>query len=292
MANQLWKSLTVGVKRRWWSGAKLAFGAVGGAWTLIEVLTKAIKPLDGYIDTHGWDFLKLMFLLFAGVFVRHVFEPTRVTFKLPASDTKITLKYGDLFAEPANLLIGVNEYFDGELGAPVAKSTVHGQFIVRNYGGSAAAFRTAVDPALAATGKVPEARARVLEPKNAYPIGTTAKLPNGAHSAFLMAMAHTELGPNSKASCDPATLWVALRGGLQVVHDQGNGEPLAMALFGNGQAGIKLEPQHLLRLLILALVDFATNTNARLPKQVTIVLHESCFELLDLREIARDWKKV
>ena len=292
MGNQLLKSLTVGLKRRWWDGIRFGFGAVGAAWTLTEVLTKAIKPLDTYVELHGGAFLNLMALLFAREFVRHVFEPRHVTFKSPASDTTITLKYGDLFAEDANLLIGVNEYFDGELGPPVSKASLHGKFIIRNFGGSAAAFRAAVDPALAATGRLPEATARVLEPRNAYTIGTTVKIPNAAHSAFLMAMARTELGPNSKASSDPATLWIALKGGLQAVHDQGNGDALAMPLFGNGQSGIKLEPQHLLRLLILSLVDFATNSAARLPKQVTVVLHESCFDALDLREIAKDWKRL
>lgn len=292
MANQVWKSLSVGFKRRWLDGVRFGFGAIGAAWTLTELLTKAVQPFDIYVDEHGGDFLKLMALLFASVFVRIVFEPTHVTFKLPASDTKITLKYGDLFAEDANLLIGVNEYFDGELGLPVSRTSLHGKFITRNYGGSAAGFRAAVDPALAATGRHPRPTARVLEPRNAYPIGTTVKVPNGTHSVFLMAMANTELGPNSKASSDPATLWVALKHGLQVVHDQGNGDPLAMPLFGNGQSGIKLEPQHLLRLLVLALVDFATNSSARLPKRVTVVLHESCFDDLDLREIARDWKRV
>lgn len=292
MTNQIWKSLSVGFKRRWWDGVRFGFGAIGAAWTLTEVLTRAIQPLGNYLDARGGDLLALMMLVFAGVFVRYVFEPTHVTFKSPGSDTKITLKYGDLFAEDAHLLIGVNEYFDGELGLPVSQSSLHGKFIVQNYGGSAAAFRADVDAALQATGLLPQATARAFEPRNAYPIGTTIKLPNAAHSAFLMAMAKTDLGVTSKASSDPALLWVALKGGLQAVHDQGNGCPLAMPLFGNGQSGIKLEPQHLLRLLILALVDFSTNSAARLPKQVTIVLHESCFEALDLREIARDWKKV
>jgi Domain of unknown function (DUF6430) len=291
MQNQLWQSLAIGVKRRWLDGLRNGFGAVGAAWTLVEVLTKAIKPLDTYIDTHGGDFLNLMVLLFVAVFIACVFEPTHVTFKVPTTDTKITLKYGDLFNEEANLLIGVNELFDGDLGVPVAKNTVHGQFIMRNYGGSAAAFRATVDPALATTGAQPKPTGRAMQPGNAYPIGTTVMVPNGAHSAFLMAMAHTEIA-TSKASSDVPTLWAALKGGLQSVHDQGNGEPLAMPLFGNGQAGIKLAPQHLLRLLILALVDFATSSNARLPKQITIALHHSCFSELDIQEIAQDWKKI
>lgn len=264
--------------------------AVGAVWTITEVITTASTSAKSAFDAQGIDYLVVMAILFVLVFLAYVFEPDSVSFKVPNTDTKITLKYSDIFAQDANLLIGVNEFFDGELGAPVSKNTVHGQLIVRNFNGSAVSFRAAVDPALAATGGVASPTARIIEPSNAYPIGTTVALPNGSHSIFLMAMANTDLN-TSKASSDVPKLWSALGKGLQVVHDHGNGEPLAMPLFGNGQSGVKLEPQHLLRLLVLALVDFATNSNARLPKDVIIVLHESCFEELDIREIARDWKK-
>jgi 20S proteasome alpha/beta subunit len=106
-----------------------------------------------------------------------------------------------------------------------------------------------------------------------------------------MAMARTDHA-TFKASSDVATLWAALKGGLTAVHTYGGGAPLAMPLFGNGQSGINLAPQHLLRLVTLALVDFGRNSNTQLPKQVTVILHDRCFEELDIREIARDWKKV
>lgn len=291
MTNQFFQSLMIGVRRHWWPGLRNGLAALGGVWTLTEMTIGALPRAKVYLEAHGTNYLAFMAALFLVVFVGYVVEPRRVSFKIPNTDTKITLRYGDLFAEDANLLIGVNELFDGELGVPVAKSTVHGQFIVRNYGGSASAFRAVVDPALAATAVQPRATGRGIEPSNAYPIGTTVRVANGAHGAFLMAMARTDLS-TSKASSDVPTLWTALKNGLQVVHDQGNGEPLAMPLFGNGQAGIKLEPQHLLRLLILALVDFATNSTARLPKHVIVTLHPSCFSELDIREISRDWKKV
>lgn len=290
MANQFIRSVTVGIKRRWSGGLKIGLACVGGAWTVTELLTAALPPLKQSLEAHGADYLIVMAALFAGAFISYVVEPSLVSFKIPLTDTKITLKYGDLFREDADLLIGVNELFDGELGVPVSKNTVHGQMLVRSFGGSAAAFRAAVDPVLQATGLQPTTTTRTFQPKQAYPIGTTIRIPDGAHCLFLMAMTRTDVA-TSKASADVPTLWCALKSALQVVHDQGNGEPIAMPLFGNGQAGVKLEPQNLLRLLILTLVDFATNSAARLPKQVTVVLHETCFEALDIREIARDWKK-
>jgi hypothetical protein len=290
MANHLLKSITLGVQRRWWDGLRNGLAAVGAVWTIIEVITTASTSAKLALDAHGHDYLVAMAILFVVVFLAYVVEPQSVSFKVPNTDTKITLKYSDIFEQDANLLIGVNEFFDGELGAPVSKKTVHGQLIIRNFNGSAVSFRAAVDPALAALGVSALPTSRTIEPRKAYPIGTTVSVPNRSHSIFLMAMAHTDLN-TSKASSDVPRLWTALRQGLQVVHDNGNGEPLAMPLLGNGQSGVNLEPQHLLRLLVLALVDFATNTAARLPKDVTIVLHESCFEGLDIREIARDWKK-
>lgn len=290
MANHLLKSISLGVQRRWWNGLRNGLAAVGAVWTITEVLTAASTSAKSALDGQGTEYLVVMTILFFVVFLAYVFEPASVSFKVPNTDTKITLKYSDIFAQDANLLIGVNEFFDGELGAPVSKNTVHGQLIVRNFNGSVVSFRGAVEPALAAAGAVASPTARTIEPSNAYPIGTTVSVPNGSYIVFLMAMANTDLN-TSKASSDVPRLWTALRQGLQFVHDHGNGEPLAMPLFGNGQSGVKLEPQHLLRLLVLALVDFATNSNARLPKNVTIVLHESCFEELDIREIARDWKK-
>jgi hypothetical protein len=290
MANLLFKSLTIGITRRWWDGLRNGLAAVGAIWALTEMTTAALPLAKLYLEAHGDDYLTLMVVLFVGVFIAFVLEPIRVTFKVPTTDTKITLKYGDLFAEDANLLIGVNEFFDGELGLPVSVTSLHGQLIARNYGSNAVAFRSAIDPALATTGVQPAA-ARVALPTYAYPIGTTAQVPNGARSVFLMAMARTD-PVNYKASSDPATLWQALQGGLEVVHARGGGAPLAMPLFGNGQAGINLTPQHLLRLLTLALVDFGRNSNTQLPKQVTVVLHDRCFEELDIREIARDWKKI
>ena len=261
--------------RRWWNGLRNGLASVGAIWTVTEVVTSALPSMKLAFEAQGADYLRIMVILFVAVFIGTVIEPAEVTFRVPNTDTKITLKFADLFALDANLLIGVNELFDGELGVPVSQSTVHGQFIVRNFGASSASFRAVVDPALTATGAQPVATGRAMHPSDAYPIGTTIAVPNGARTAFLMAMARTDL-VTSKASSDVPTLWTALRRGLLTVNQQGNGEPLAMPLFGNGQSGVKLEPQHLLRLLILALVDFATNSSARLPKKVTIALHEGC----------------
>ena len=289
MANLFFKSFSVGLQRRWRDGVRNGLAAVGGVWTVTEMTTAALPVAKVFLEVHGGSYLEFILAIFSAGFLFTVKEPLSVSFKIPTTDTSINLQYGDLFEQNANILIGVNEYFDGELGQPVSKSSLHGQLISRNYGGNAGQFRAAVDPQLAAGGFQAVAT-RTAHPCEAYPIGTTIKVQNGQHSVFLMAMARTNT-TTFKATSDVPTLWVALCGGLAEVHAHGNGAPLAMPLFGNGQAGINLKPQHLLRLLTLSLIDFGRNSNTKLPKQVHVILHDQCFEELDIREIARDWKK-
>ncbi|HLZ76266.1 macro domain-containing protein [Phenylobacterium sp.] len=286
MLKQLVKSFWIGLRRRWWGGLSNAFGAVGAIWTLTELTIGSFPAAKTFLETHGTDYIWLMVSVSMPVFVGYVFETRSVSFKLPTTDTRITLKYADLFAQDANILIGVNEFFDGALGQAVSPSSLHGQFIARNYQGSEAAFRLDVDAALVNAPNT--ATVRTNGPTHSYPIGTTAVLRTGARRTFLVAMAKTDV-LTLKASSTVPLLWDALRAGLLSVHNNGGGEPLALPLIGNAQASINIEPQHLLRLITLALVDFGRST--QLPKQVAIVLHNSCFEQLDIREIARDWKR-
>lgn len=100
-------------------------------------------------------------------------------------------------------------------------------------------------------------------------------------------MARTDLAANNKAVSDIPTLWTALSQGLEVIRNNSNGEPFSLPLMGNGHSGINVAPQYLLRLVVLAIVDFARKRG--LPPEVTLVLHESCFSTLDIHEICQDW---
>jgi len=219
-------------------------------------------------------------------FIKHTYEVRSVSFDLPTTGTKIAIRYGDLFAQPTDWLIGVGEFFDSNVGQVVSKNSLHGKLINNTYNGNAAVFRSLVDEALVGAKATPTARP--IQPKLKYDIGTTAVLANGPHKVFLVAMSRTDL-QTSKASSDVSTLWQALGGALASVRIHGNGDPLSLPLIGNGQSSVNIEPQHLLRLIALALVDYGRKVG--LPKQVSIIVPEDCFEALDIREIRRDWRK-
>lgn len=285
MLDRILKSLTVGLARRWRTGLTQALGVVGAIWLLTEILTRVSPAATSWLDLNGNLYILLVFSAGSLLFVVHSFETRRITFKVPTTDSNITIKFGNIFDEESDWVIGVNEFFDGHIGQVVAQNSVHGQFITKIFNGDETLFREAMDAALVGVAKV--ATTRQTKPRDRYEIGTTAVVQNGAHKAFLVAMSHTDLMTAKAASTVPL-LWDAMRGALQSVHAYGNGQPLAMPLIGNGRSSVNIEPQHLLRLLVLSLVDFGRKVG--LPKEVTIVVPEACFDVLDIREIKRDWK--
>jgi hypothetical protein len=280
------KSFVVGLRRRWRTGIAQALGVAGAIWLVTEIVTKVSDPADHWIKQHGDYYSEFVLLAAAVWFIFYTYETRSVSFALPTTDTRINIRYGDLFKQPTDWLIGVGEFFDSELGQIVSRNSLHGKLINNIFNGDSGRFRTLVDDALA------EAECtktdRPIRPKLKYKIGTTAVLANGSHKVFLVAMSRTHL-ETVKASSDVPTLWEALTGAFASVRNFGNGAPLSLPLIGNGQSSVNIAPQHLLRLITLALVDYGRKVG--LPKQVNIIVPEECFEMLDIREIQGDWRE-
>lgn len=286
MAAKHIKSVVTGIRRRWKTGLARAMMIVGSAWTVTELATRVWADADAWLTQYSDVYSICIAIAAAAAFFVGTYEPHSVSFLVPTTNKKIRIGYGDIFKQETHWIIGVNEFFDGALGQAVSRESLHGQFITRNFGGDAVAFRAAVDEALIDEEATPVARA--MQPSQKYRIGTTAVLPNGGYKVFLVALTETNL-VTSKASASVPLLWTALQGVLSSVHHNGNGLPISMPLIGSGRSSLNLMPQHLLRLLILGLVDFGRKVE--IPDLVNIVLSEDCFDSLDLREIKRDWQR-
>jgi Domain of unknown function (DUF6430) len=280
------KSFGVGIRRRWKTGIAQAFSIAGAIWLVTEIVTKVSTSADDWIKTQSAYYSVFVAVACILWFIAYTYETRSVSFVLPTTDTRIDVRYGDLFAQRTDWLIGVGEFFDSDVGHVVSKDSLHGKLINNVYNGDTTRFRSLVELALASFKST--ATNRSIHPNLKYRIGTTAVLANGPQKVFLVAMAHVDL-ETAKASSNVPVLWEALRGAFMSVHNFGNGAPLSLPLIGNGQSSVNIAPQHLLRLIVLALVDFGRKVG--LPKQVNIVVPEACFEMLDIREIKRDWRR-
>lgn len=279
-----WQSVWVGWKRRWRLGVSAAFVVLGAVWTVTEVLTRVSGRANTWVSQNGATYLITAVALSVLAFLISTFEARSVSFVIPNTSNRLTFKFGDLFAEDADWLVGVNEFFDSAIGPVVSPQSIHGQIISKQYGGDELRFRTDADNAL--SGQVGEVVARVQGQTTRYPIGTTIALPRSARHIFLVAVARTDLATN-RASSDVPTLWGALTEALRAVDNQGNGQPLALPLIGNGRSSVAVPPQHLLRLITLIIVEAIKRHG--LPKDIRIMLADDCFDMIDLPELKRGW---
>lgn len=278
-------AILIGVKRHWVSGLRSILAVIGGTWLLTEIFNYFVPQLQEWLIKQAPLPLIAVCLLTLGTFLHSVYERREIAFEIPTTQTKVVIKYGDLFDEPADLIIAVNEFFDGELGQIVSARSVHGQYITRCQNSDASQFRQIVDPILATYQGTQVARP--ITPDIAFPIGTTVKLPMGQFSAYLVALTRTDLQTH-KATTSIAELWIAITNALESLHHLNNGAPVALPLIGNGLSGLNIPPQHVLRMVVLAVV--LTARRIQLPSVVTIVLHENCFDKIDINEIRSNWR--
>lgn len=281
---ELLKSVWVGTKRRYVQGLAAAFASVGVLWTITEIAQFVSSAAKTFLEGHAASYLIIAVVGFVAVFFVKVFEPRQVSFAIPLTDTKVTLKFADMFKEDADVVVAVNEYFDSEIGQRVSPRSIHGQ-LVQQWFSSEAEFRQRVDAALANVSA--ETTGRSPGPDAAYPLGTTVRISVGPRQAYVFVLTHSD-PTTEKSYAGLSEAIEAVRQLLIYVHQMGSGRPVALPLIGNGQSGLNLPPQHLLRLLVLLIVTVAREK--ALPKDVRVCLAEGCFDQLDLREIARDWR--
>lgn len=281
---ELFKSIWVGTKRRYLQGFAAAFAFVGILWTFTEIAQFASSAAKAFLNAHTGTYSAVAIAGFVAAFILRVYEPRRVSFTVPSTDTRVTLKFGDLFKEDADVVVAVNEYVDSEIGPRVAPKSIHGQ-LIQQWFSSEAEFRQRVDAELAGVAAIRTGRAP--GPDAAYPIGTTVRVGAGPRQAYIFVLTHSE-PTTDKAYVSLSEAIEALRQLLLNVHQRSSGRPIAMPLIGNGLSGLNLPSQHLLRLLVMLIVTVAREK--ALPKDVRVCLAEGCFDQLDLREIARDWR--
>lgn len=286
MKNTHLRSLYIGIKRRWKNGLIHAFSAISIIWLPKEIGTKISSKLNDLIVLNPIAYSLSILIIFIFTFMFYTYEVKSISFSTKTIDSIIRIKFGDLFDQDTDWIIGVNEFFDGKLGDIVSENSVHGQFISKIYNRDSDKFLSDTSSALSS---IPfEETHRLIKPSRKYEIGTTAIIQDRERKVFLVAISNTDL-ETAKASSSVPLLWSAIEAVLTKVHHHGNGAPISMPLIGSGRSSVNISPQHLLRLLVLSLVDFGRKKG--LPSEVTIILPEDRFDRLDILEIKRDWEK-
>jgi hypothetical protein len=249
-------------------------------------LVKAINHFLPSIKIDGSPALIAITCISVGFGLKKVWKPSKIKIKTAQSDTIIEVLFGDLFVQSGIRIIAVNDFFDSKIGNPVSDKSLHGIFLKECFGGSPLSFDQQLDEQLKDVNgeNVPEKEGKIKR----YPIGTTAVVTVNIDKYVLFALTNTD-ATDCKASSDVTNMWYALHCMWQRARSESGGHEVNLPLVGSGLSGLGLPTRDLLNVIILSAI---TETKAReVTKKIRIVLHESRFEELDLRNVQSYWEE-
>lgn len=256
---------------------EMVFTSYGVTLSCLEAIDRAFP--DTGCGTLHCIFVSFVICLFLGaIFVR---LPLKMSYRIGGGNTKITVKFGDIFEEKGLRVIPVNEFFDSELGAHVSSQTLHGKVIEKLYGGSSDGFYSDIAAKLA---KLPfEEVPRDSGRTKCYPLGTTTLVGLKSDAYLLLAFARTDI-VTKKAYASVQDMWTSLGGLWETARVECHGSPVVLPLLGSGQSGVGLSPQQLLVVILTS--AFAETKKLRITKEIVVVLDERFLGDIDLPSLS------
>jgi hypothetical protein len=148
------------------------FTWLGTLWLLLEISNRF---LPGLIDCNFVCFIAFAALMtFIDGFFIEGFLKLKIKIESNITDTKVNIKFADVFKEDGWKAIAVNDFFDSAVNDyHVAKNSLHGQLISKFWPANTADWDQQIETSLKLI-KFSEV-ARPSGKTKKYPIGTTAK---------------------------------------------------------------------------------------------------------------------
>ena len=203
----------------------------------------------------------------------------------PGSDTKVTVKFGDLFQEPGWKAIGVNDFFDSNVDEDLVSSrSLHGYALTTFWRDNRGDWQRQIRESLC--GKQASRESRSKGNRLRYPIGTTARACTDKHKFLFVALGQTD-SANNVASANAESLIRAVRGMVAEARAACSMEPLAIPLMGSGLTRTGIKNSVLVDLIITAVLE--ESRNGRVTGEIKIVLPEDKMHDINLKNHIRNW---
>ena len=255
------------------------FSAYGVLWTIVKSIGTFFPNLkiDGY-----W--YAIIVVIASGSGLWRAWPRNHVELRVPASDSSLEIRFGNIFDGGGVVVIPVNEYFDGELGDHVSERSLHGQFIQCVLGGQSQSFYDLINKDLKS---VPSKQMKRESGRCAkYPIGTVARADIRDKRYLLVALSRTNI-KTLKASATVHELWDCLAGTWQGVRNYSGGNSVKVPLFGSGLSGVGLSHKFLIDLIAMSFLYYTKEE--KIADKVTLVLPSKLKGEIDLVATRRSW---
>ncbi|WP_282062150.1 macro domain-containing protein [Roseobacter litoralis] len=261
-----------------------SFGAIFLSLEAYEVLT------DGNIQMSFLGFLAVGVLPGLGLFFLDGYRLSgflrrEVQVPNPSNDTKIIVKFGDLFAETGWKAIGVNDFFDNIVDEDLVSSrSLHG-FVLNNYWTeNRRDWEKQISSSLRrSTGQI---ECRSKGNRTRYPIGTTARACTSTQKFLFVALGRTDAQSNV-TTANAEMLICAVRGMVSEARAACSMEPLVIPLMGSGMSRVGVKSSVLVDLIITAVLE--ESRHGRVTGKIVIVLPEDKSNEVNLKNHVRNW---
>ncbi|MEM6384648.1 MAG: macro domain-containing protein [Pseudomonadota bacterium] len=217
--------------------------------------------------------------LFSGFLRREVTIPN------PTNDTKIRLKFGNIFEEQGWKAIGANDFFDSIVDEDLVSSkSLHGHVLSTYWQGDREDWRNQVNASLRNVQGTKESRPKGNRLR--YPIGTTARACTADQKFLFVALGKTDAA-NNVTSANAEILIKAVRGMAAEARAACSMEPLSVPLMGSGLSRVGIKNSALVDLIITAILE--EGRDGQITGEVNIVLPEAKAHEINLKNHVRNW---
>lgn len=220
--------------------------------------------------------------------------PLKIEFEFSQGlNTKIIIKFGDLFEQDGIISMATDEVFDSSFeNNIVSKNGVLGQFIQKFYDGNNEEYDKDINNFLNKEPKrkpkrKPKKINRKLGKDIKYPLGTTISLKRKSKKFYNFVLTRVNK-ENAKVSADITDLWTALIEFWRFVQIDGNDEIISIPLVGTGYADINLPVQQIVEIILDTIYDISNE--GKITSKIQIIIHKKFFKKLDLTIIKNQWK--
>ena len=203
----------------------------------------------------------------------------------PGNDTKIVVKFGNLFAEEGWKAIGVNDFFDSIVDEDLVSSqSLHGYVLKTYWHENRSDWDKQISSSLRLRQGVRESRSKGNRLR--YQIGTTGRACTKDQKFLFVALGKTDTTDNV-TSANAELLIKAVRGMISEARAACSLEPLVIPLMGSGLARVGIKNSVLLDLIVTAVLE--ESRNGRVTNEIKIVLPEDKSHHINLKNHIRNW---
>ena len=261
---------------------------LGLFWLTIESM---IELTDIKIIFTYWQFLvgsalSGFFVFLIDGFCFTGFFKQSIEIKSNAFDTKIVIKFDDIFQQDGWKAIAVNDFFDSTVdNSFVSSKSLHGSLLQKYWSGNIDDWDRQIETHLTHEEYIPETRSAGKQKR--YRIGITAPAKKDGKKFLCVVLTLTDTS-NQETKARLPDLDIAVRGLLCKARSICGNEPLSIPLMGSGLSRVGVKSDILVNLIVAAIFE-ETKTN-KVTSEIRIVLPKEKFWEVNLVSIKNNWR--